>query len=79
MKKIIRWLARVFNANITSVIKETIVKEVEKEVYVYDGDVVRGDLTVEGDLVVEGRLEVYGSVEAKSVSAHGVLSSVKLK
>lgn len=77
MKKFIQWLAKKFNANIT--IKETVVKEVEKKVYVYDGEVVKGDLKVEGDLVVEGRLEVYGSVEAKSVSAHGVLSSVKLK
>lgn len=75
MKKFIQWLAKKFNANITTVT----VQKVYVTEYVYDGEVVKGDLKVEGDLVVEGRLEVYGSVEAKSVSAHGVLSSVKLK
>lgn len=72
MKKLIQWLAVKFNAEIT---KEVIVPIVE---YVYDGDVVRGNLTVEGNLVVEGSLEVYGNVTAKgSVSAHGCKSEIK--
>ena len=75
MKKFIQWLAKKFNANIT--IKETVVKEVEKKVYVYDGDVVRKNLRVEGDLVVEGYLEVYGNVTAKGgVGAYGVKANV---
>ena len=79
MKKFIQWLAKKFNANIT--IKETIVKVVEKEVIkevpVFDGEVVRGNLTVEGNLVVEGYLEVYGNVTAQGgVGAYGVKANV---
>ena len=77
MKKFIQWLAKKFNANIT--IKETTVKEVEKKVYVYDGDVVRKNLRVEGDLVIEGRLEVYGNVTAKgTISAHGANARMEI-
>lgn len=66
MKKFIKWLAKKFNANIT--VRETVVKEI----YVYDGDVVAGDLVVKGDLVVEGSLEVYGNVSAKGgIGAYG--------
>lgn len=76
MKKFIQWLAKKFNANIT--IKETVVKEVEKVVYVYDGDVVRSNLRVEGDLVIEGSLEVYGNVTAKGgVGAYGVGANIE--
>ena len=66
MKKFIQWLARVFKATITVTEKEV------REVYVYDGDVVAGDLVVKGDLVVEGSLEVYGNVSAKGgIGAYG--------
>lgn len=81
MKKFIQWLAKKFNANITIKEIKTIVKVVEKEVVkevpVFDGEVVRGDLTVEGNLVVEGYLEVYGNVTAKGgVGAYGVKANV---
>lgn len=86
MKKFIQWLAKKFNANISTVITETVVKEVEKvvekevikEVPVFDGEVVRGNLTVEGNLVVEGYLEVYGTVTAKEgMGAYGVKAKIE--
>lgn len=74
MKRLIQWLAEVFNAEIT----KTAYVPVETVKYIYDGDVVKGDLIVEGNLVIEGSLEVYGSVTAKgSVSAHGVKSRIE--
>lgn len=74
MKKFIQWLAKVFKATIT--IPEY--RETVKEVYVYDGDVVAGDLVVKGDLVVEGSLEVYGNVSAKGgIGAYGLEAKVE--
>ena len=62
MKKLIQWLAKVFNANIT---KEVIVereKIITKEVFVsFDSD-INGSVTVAGDLVVKGYLYVTGNV-----------------
>lgn len=74
MKKFIQWLAKVFKATIT--VPEY--QETVKEVYVYDGDVVAGDLVVKGDLVVEGSLEVYGNVTAKGgIGAYGLTAKVE--
>lgn len=70
MKRFIQWLAKIFSATITE-------KEV-REVYVYDGDVVAGDLIVKGDLVVEGSLEVYGNISAQGgIGAYGNNANVE--
>ena len=69
MKKLIIWLAKVFNVIIT---KEVIVeKEIEKIVYkdrtvevqvALDNEVIKGTCTVQGNLIVEGVLIVTGEV-----------------
>ena len=65
MKKIIRWLARVFNAEIT------IEKIVEKEKVVYKplntNEPLFGTVYVEGDLIVDGRILVTGDVVCKTL------------
>lgn len=60
MKKLIIWLAKIFNVNLT--VEKIIVKEkiVEKQVAL-EG-VIEGDLTVEGNLVVKGYLYVDGEI-----------------
>lgn len=52
MKKFIQWLAKVFNANITT--EKVVVKEVVK--YVSSGIII-GDVYVVGNLVVNGKIE----------------------
>ena len=73
MKKFIQWLAKVFNANITTekvvtkevvkkvpVVKEvTITKEVIK--YLTNGT-IKGDVNVDGNLVVDGKIEATGGI-----------------
>ena len=59
MKKLIIWLAKVFNVNI---VKETIVKkEVVKYRYLTNGT-IKGDVCVEGNLLIDGTLQVDGGV-----------------
>ena len=54
MKKLIIWLAKVFNVNI---VKETIVKkEVVKYRYLTNGT-IKGDVCVEGNLLIDGTLQ----------------------
>lgn len=60
MKKIIIWLADVFNVNIT---KEVVKKEIEYR-YLVDG-VYKGDIHIEGNLLVEGSVKVEGSLTIK--------------
>lgn len=73
MKKFIQWLAKVFNANITTetvVIKEVVkevpvVKEVTvtKEVIKYlTNGTIKGDVNVVGNLVVNGKIEATGGI-----------------
>lgn len=68
MKKFIKWLAKVFNADITVTKYVTVEKPVEKivekivEVPVCLGGTVDGDVTVNGDLVVKGTLNVTGAL-----------------
>lgn len=52
MKKFIQWLAKVFNANITT--EKVVVKEVVK--YIASGT-IEGDVKVDGNLVVNGKIE----------------------
>lgn len=73
MKKFIQWLAKVFNANITTekvvtkeVVKEVpVVKEVTitKEVIKYlTNGTIKGDVNVDGNLVVDGKIEAIGGI-----------------
>lgn len=52
MKKFIKWLARVFDANIT--VEKVVTKEVVK--YIASGT-IDGDIKVDGNLVVNGKIE----------------------
>lgn len=62
MKKLIIWLAKVFNANIE--VEKIVVKEVIEYRYLTQG-VIEGDVFVEGNLVINGSLEVNGGVTFK--------------
>lgn len=73
MKKFIQWLAKVFNANITTekivtkeVVKEVpVVKEVTitKEVIKYlTNGTIKGDINVDGNLIVDGKIEATGGI-----------------
>ena len=67
MKKFIQWLAKVFNANITT--EKVVTKEVVKEVpvvnevtkYITNGT-IKGDVNVDGNLVVDGKIEATGGI-----------------
>ena len=60
MKKIIQWLAKVFNANIT--IKETVYKD--RIIYKPLNEYQSGDLKVEGNLIVDGTIEATQDIIA---------------
>ena len=67
MKKFIQWLAKVFNANITTdkVVTKEVVKEVPvvKEVIKYlTNGTIKGDVNVVGNLVVNGKIEATGGI-----------------
>lgn len=73
MKKFIQWLAKIFNANITT--EKVVIKEVVKEVpvvkevtitkevikYLTNGT-IKGDVNVVGNLVVNGKIEATGGI-----------------
>ena len=67
MKKFIQWLAKVFNANITT--EKVVIKEVVKEVpvvkevikYLTNGT-IKGNINVDGNLVVDGKIEATGGI-----------------
>ena len=63
MKKLIIWLAKVFNANIVKekIVTKEIVKEVVEYRYLTQGT-IEGDVYVQGDLLIEGKLVVNGGV-----------------
>ena len=67
MKKFIQWLAKVFNANITT--EKVVTKEVVKEVPVVKevikhltNGTIKGDVNVDGNLVVNGKIEATGGI-----------------
>lgn len=67
MKKFIQWLAKIFNANITTekVVTKEVVKEVPvvKEVIKYlTNGTIKGDVNVDGNLVVNGKIEATGCI-----------------
>ncbi len=67
MKKFIQWLAKVFNANITTekVVTKEVVKEVPvvKEVIKYlTNGTIKDNVNVDGNLVVNGKIEATGGI-----------------
>ena len=67
MKKFIQWLAKVFNANITT--EKVVIKEVVKEVPVVKevikhltNGIIKGDVNVVGNLSVEGSITATGGI-----------------
>lgn len=78
MKRFIKWLADVFNVELT----REVIKEVEKIEYRYlpANGKITGDIVIEGDVRVEGNMEVYGGLSATgNISAMGVYGSVTAK
>lgn len=67
MKKFIQWLAKIFNANITT--EKVVTKEVVKEIpvvkeaikYLTNGT-IKGNVNVDGNLVVDGKIEATGGI-----------------
>ena len=59
MKKLIIWLAKVFDVNIVK--EKIVVKEVVEYRYLCNG-VIEGDVFVEGNLTISGALDVKGGV-----------------
>ncbi len=70
MKKLIKWLAKIFKAEITVekiVYRDKIVEiEVEKLIS-FDGE-IDGDVTVKGDLLVTGSLNVTGGLACLAIN-----------
>ena len=66
MKKLIIWLAGIFNVDLTveKIVYRDKIVEVEKQI-VLEGE-VEGDVTVNGDLFVTGNIYVAGNI-----SSHG--------
>jgi hypothetical protein len=68
MKKLIKWLAKVFDVNIVQekIVTKEVVKEVIEYRYLTNGK-IDGDVIVNGDLLVNGNLSVSGGVTIKSM------------
>jgi cytoskeletal protein CcmA (bactofilin family) len=71
MKKVLFWLAKIFNVDLTveKIVYRDVIVEVpttiEKQVAL-EG-VIEGDVTVKGNLIVEGSLTVQGEVTCYKV------------
>lgn len=63
MKKLIKWLAKVFDVNIVTerIVTKEVVKEVIEYRYLTPG-MIEGDVIVKGDLIIEGSLTVSKSI-----------------
>lgn len=66
MKKLIKWLAKVFDVNIVQekIVTKEVVKEIIEYRYLTNGK-IDGDVVVYGDLLVNGNLSVSGGVTIK--------------
>lgn len=64
MKRLIVWLAKIFNANIK--VEKIVVNEVIEYRYLTNGK-IEGNVVVDGDLLVNGNLSVSGGVTIKSM------------
>ena len=63
MKKFIKWLAKIFKAEIT--VEKIVEVEVEKLISL-DGE-IDGDVTIRGNLLVTGSLNVTGGVACLAI------------
>lgn len=64
MKKFIRWLAKVFDADIT--VEKVVEKTVERTVYLPpEGGVIEGDLYVKGSIAATGYIAAKEDITAK--------------
>lgn len=61
MKRIILWLAKVFNVTVERVITKEVITEIEKVKYLTNGE-IKGDVSVDGNLVINGSLTVTGGI-----------------
>ena len=69
MKKLIIWLAKIFNVNLTVekiIVKENVVEKVTEKQVALEG-VIEGDVIVKGNLVVKGYLYVDGEVSCYKI------------
>ena len=64
MKKLIIWLAKIFDVNLTVekiIVKEKIDEKVVEKQVALEG-VIDGDITVKGNLIVNGYLQAEGEI-----------------
>lgn len=64
MKKLIIWLAKIFNVNLTVekiIVKDKVVEKVIEKQVALEG-VIDGDVTVKGDLIINGYLQAEGEI-----------------
>lgn len=61
MKRIILWLAKIFNVITETIVTKEIIKEVEKVKYLTNGE-IKGDVTIDGNLLINGSLTVTGGI-----------------
>ena len=68
MKKFIKWLAKIFKAEITveEIVYRDNIIEVEKLISL-DGE-IDGDVTIKGDLLVTGSLNVTGGLTCLAIN-----------
>ena len=66
MKKVIQWLAKVFNANIEVIREVEVVKQTTY--YLPKNGIIDDDITIKGNLVVTGSLKVTGSLTCKDIN-----------
>lgn len=69
MKKVLFWLAKIFNIDLTveKIIYKDKVIEVPVEKNIALEGVIEGDVTVKGNLTVEGSLTVTGEVSCYKI------------
>lgn len=60
MKKLILWMIKVFKVDIPT--EKIVTNVVEKEVYLLQSGVVKGDIIVKGNVAVLGRLTTTGGL-----------------
>ncbi len=70
MKKFIKWLAKIFKAEITveKIVYRDKIVEIEVEKLISLDGKIDGDLTIEGNLLVTGSLDVTGGVTCLAIN-----------
>lgn len=61
MKRIILWLAKVFNITVEQVVTKEVIKEIETIRYLTNGE-IKGDVSIDGNLIINGSLVVTGGI-----------------